>query len=133
MFLMSCQMSFKTQKTWSRCQKRVELPWVRSLTQQMKNNQETNFVEPAYVLLWLFLSGSTVALLLIGAERFSETLAVSTMLFTSFFYLLLLIQDLDKPFDYNGKSSVDVDLSILKQMRDRLNTSVKRCSTNLSL
>jgi hypothetical protein len=106
---------------------------VRSLTQQMKNNQETNFVEPAYVLLWLFLSGSTVALLLIGAERFSETLAVSTMLFTSFFYLLLLIRDLDNPFDYNGTSSVDVDLSVLQQMRDRLNTSVKRCSTNLSL
>ncbi len=93
---------------------------VRLLTQQMKNNRETNFIEPAYVLLWLFLSGSTVALLLIGAEHFSENLSVSTLLFTSFFYLLLLIRDLDNPFDYDGKSSVDVDLSVLKNISDRL-------------
>jgi hypothetical protein len=93
---------------------------VRSLTQQMKNHRETNFIEPAYVLLWLFLGGSTVTLLLIGAERFSENLVVSTLLFTSFFYLLLLIRDLDNPFDYDGKSSVDVDLSVLKNMGDRL-------------
>jgi hypothetical protein len=93
---------------------------VRSLTQQMKNHRETNFIEPAYVLLWLFLGGSTVTLLLIGAERFSENLVVSTLLFTSFFYLLLLIRDLDNPFDYNGKSSVDVDLSVLRNMSDRL-------------
>ncbi len=93
---------------------------VRSLTQQMKNHRETNFIEPAYVLLWLFLGGSTVTLLLIGAERFSENLVVSTLLFTSFFYLLLLIRDLDNPFDYSGKSSVDVDLSVLRKMSDRL-------------
>jgi hypothetical protein len=93
---------------------------VRLLTQQMKNHRQTNFIEPAYVLLWLFLSGSTVALLLIGTEHFSENLAVSTLLFSSFFYLLLLIRDLDNPFDYDGKSSVDVDLSVLRQMGDRL-------------
>jgi hypothetical protein len=98
---------------------------VRLLIQQMKNHRETNFIEPAYVLLWLFLSGSTVALLLIGAEHFSENLAVSTLLFTSFFYLLLLIRDLDNPFDYNGKSSVDVDLSVLRRMVDRLESSQK--------
>jgi hypothetical protein len=93
---------------------------LRLLTQQIKNHRETNFVEPAYVLLWLFLSGSTVELLLIGAEHFSENLTVFTLLFTSFFYLLLLIRDLDNPFDCNGKSSVDVNLSVLRQMGDRL-------------
>jgi hypothetical protein len=61
-----------------------------------------------------------VALLLIGAKHFSENLTVSTLLFTSFFYLLLLIRDLDNPFDYNGRSSVYVNLSVLRQMGDRL-------------
>jgi hypothetical protein len=93
---------------------------LRALTQQMKGNRDTDFLEPAYVLLWLFLSGSIVALLLIGAERFSENLTVSAFLCTSFLYLLFLIRDLDNPFEYHGKSSVDVDLSVLEEMGDRL-------------
>jgi hypothetical protein len=97
-----------------------EQAMLRSLTQQMKGSRDTDFLEPAYVLLWIFLSGSIVALLLIGAERFSENLTVSAFLFTSFFYLLFLIRDLDNPFEYHGKSSVDVDLSVLEAMGDRL-------------
>lgn len=93
---------------------------LRSLTQQMKSSRDTDFLEPAYVLLWLFLSGSVVALLLIGAEHFSENLTVSAFLFTSFFYLLFLIRDLDNPFEYQDKSSVDVDLSVLEILGDRL-------------
>jgi hypothetical protein len=97
---------------------------LRLLTQQMKGNRDADFLEPAYVLLWLFLSGSIVALLLIGAERFSENLTVSAFLFTSFFYLLFLIRDLDNPFEYDGKSSVDVDLSVLEAMGDRLSKAL---------
>jgi hypothetical protein len=93
---------------------------LRALTQQMKGNRGTDFLEPAYVLLWLFLSGSIVALLLIGAERFSENLTVSAFLCTSFLYLLFLIRDFDNPFEYHGKTSVDVDLSVLEEMSDRL-------------
>jgi len=66
------------------------------------------------------LLGVVVALLLIGAERFSEGLVVSCFLFTSFTYLLLLIRDLDNPFQYDGSSSVDVDLSLLETTRSRL-------------
>jgi hypothetical protein len=97
---------------------------LRLLTQQIKGNRDTDFLEPAYVLLCLFLSGSTMALLLIGAERFSENLTVSAFLFTSFFYLLFLIRDLDNPFEYGGKSSVDVDLSLLEARSDRLSISL---------
>lgn len=67
-----------------------------------------------------------MALLLIGAERFSENMVVSCFLFTSFTYLLLLIRDLDNPFKYDGSSSVDVDLSILNASRQRL---LSRAST----
>jgi hypothetical protein len=101
---------------------------LRLLTQQMKANRDTDFLEPAYVLLWLFLSGSIVALLLIGAERFSENLTVSAFLFTSFFYLLFLIRDLDNPFEYDGKSSVDVDLSVLEAMGDQCPKAIVQLS-----
>jgi hypothetical protein len=89
---------------------------IRSLTRQMRGNRDTDFLGAAYVLLWLFLGGSIFALLLINAERFSENLTVSTLMFTLFVYLLFLIEDLDNPFQYDGKSSVDVDLSALEDI-----------------
>lgn len=93
---------------------------IRFLVKQMGLSRDTDFIGPAYVLLEVFLVGAISALLLIGTDRFSETLVVSCLMFTSFTYLLLLIRDLDNPFEYNGKSSVDVDLGLLEVTRDRL-------------
>lgn len=93
---------------------------IRLLLAYIGINRDTDFVGPAYVLLEVFLVGVLCALLLIGAASFSENLVVSCLLFTSFTYLLLLIRDLDDPFQYNGRSSVDADLSSLAALRDRL-------------
>ncbi len=93
---------------------------IRSITRQMQAHRDTSFLEAAYVLLWLFLSGSIVALLVISVEQFTESLTVSTFIFTTFFYLLFLIYDLDNPFEYNGKSCIDVDLSALDNVCIRL-------------
>jgi hypothetical protein len=91
-----------------------------SVIWQMQVNRETDFLESAYLLLWIFLISSTVALLLISSENFIENLLISSFIFISFFYLLFLIRDLDNPFEYNGRSSVDVDLSVLHRARERL-------------
>lgn len=93
---------------------------IRPIVQQMAIIRDTNFLTPVYVLLGIFLGGATIALLLIDAERFGENLTISSFLFTSFFYLLFLIRDLDNPFQYDGKSCIDVDLSSLISCRDRL-------------
>lgn len=91
-----------------------ELAKMRIMITRMHLNQSTDFLGPAYALLEIFLVGAVIALLLIGADRFSENIVVSCFLFTSFNYLLLLIRDLDNPFQYDGKSCVDVDLSLLE-------------------
>jgi hypothetical protein len=93
---------------------------LRILVMRMEGIRDTDFLAPAYILLDLFLIGAIVALLLIGADRFSENIVVSSFLFTSFTYLVALIRDLDNPFQYDGKSSVDVDLLPLQQAIDRL-------------
>ena len=97
---------------------------IRSLTRQMSGNRDTDFLGAAYVLLWLFLGGSIVALLLIQADRFSENLTVSTFMFTLFVYLLFLIEDLDNPFQYDGKSSVDVGLAPLENVCAKLSLNL---------
>jgi hypothetical protein len=93
---------------------------IRAISRQMRGNRDTDFLGAAYVLLWLFLGGSIFALLLIDAERFSENLTVSTFMFTLFVYLMFLIEDLDNPFQYDGKSSVDVGLSALEHVEMKL-------------
>ncbi|MDX1977987.1 MAG: hypothetical protein SFT94_09955 [Pseudanabaenaceae cyanobacterium bins.68] len=97
----------------------VKLGNIRLLVQQIKVSRDTDYLAPAYVLLLIFLSGSITALLLISSESFSENLTVAAFIFISFIYLLVLIRDLDNPFQYDGSSTVDVDLSILESACDR--------------
>jgi hypothetical protein len=101
-----------------------ELAKMRIMITRMHLNRSTDFLGPAYALLEIFLIGAVIALLLIGADRFSENFVVSSFLFTSFSYLLLLIRDLDNPFQYDGRSCVDVDLSLVEATRDRLQRPV---------
>jgi len=100
-----------------------ELAKIRLTLTKMAGNRNSDFLGPAYAMLEVFLAGSVMALLLIGSERFTENVVVSCFLFTSFTYLLLLIRDLDNPFQYDGSSAVDVDLSGLCACRDRLLTA----------
>ena len=97
-----------------------ELARMRIIVSRMAINRDSDFLGPAYAMLEIFLVGVIAALLLIGADRFSENMVVSCFLFTSFTYLLLLIRDLDNPFQYDGTSCVDVDLSVLHASRQRL-------------
>jgi hypothetical protein len=106
---------------------------IRMVSRQMRNNRDTDFLGAAYVLLWLFLGSSILALLLIGAERFSENLTVSTLLFTLFVYLLFLVEDLDNPFEYDGKSSVDVGLAPLEKVCVKLSVPIESRSLDRSL
>lgn len=93
---------------------------IRSISRQMQSNRDTDFLGATYVLMWLLLGGSIFALLLIHAEQFSEILTVSTLMFMLFVYLLFLIKDLDNPFEYDGKSSVDVSLAPLERVCAKL-------------
>jgi hypothetical protein len=104
---------------------------IRLLLTHIGISRDTDFVGPAYALLEVFLIGAITALLLIRADSFSENLVVSCLLFTSFTYLLLLIRDLDNPFQYDGKSSVDADLSCLEALRDCLQTALAAPPTEL--
>ncbi|MEH2295883.1 hypothetical protein [Nostoc sp.] len=94
---------------------------IRLLVARIESIRDTDFLAPAYALLQILVVASSLALLMTRADDLYMSLIVSGLLFSSFIYLLLLIYDLDNPFEYHGKSSVDVDLSVLKRSRDQLN------------
>jgi hypothetical protein len=98
---------------------------IRGIIMQIKGVRDSDFLQPAYAILELFTIASTIALLLIGSEEITESIVVSSLLFVVFLYLLLLIKDLDNPFQYGGFSSVDSSLSVLDELIDRLDNSDK--------
>ena len=98
---------------------------IRGIIMQIKSVRDSDFVQPAYAILELFTIASTIALLLISSEEITESIVVSSLLFVVFLYLLLLIKDLDNPFQYGGFSSVDSSLSVLDELIDQLDNSDK--------
>jgi len=101
-----------------------ELSRMRILITRLQSNKSTEFLEAADALLDIFLVGAVIALLLIGSDLFNKNLMVSCFLFTLFSYLMFLIRDLDDPFEYDGKSCVDVDLSLLEATHKRLQQEI---------
>lgn len=97
---------------------------IRLVIVRMQSIRDTDFLAPAYTLLYILLLAASVAMLTTYTDDFSTNLIVSGFLFTSFVYLLLLIHDLDNPFEYNGTSSADIDLSSLEQLYHRLGTGL---------
>ncbi|MCU0538084.1 MAG: hypothetical protein MUD14_29710 [Hydrococcus sp. Prado102] len=98
----------------------VEQAKLRQVVMRIHVIRETDFVPAAYAVLELFTAATIFALLLVNGDSYARDLTISAALFTAFIYLQLLIRDLDNPFDYNGRSSADVALSIITITLKRL-------------
>lgn len=85
--------------------------------------RDTNFIEPAYAILQIITIGTSVSILLIKSNYFIENLIISGLIFSVCIYLLVLISDLDNPFQYDNKSSADVDLIEIERTLKRLESS----------
>ncbi len=104
----------------------AELAKLRLAVMRIRVIRDTDFVISAYTLLELYTVGAVLALILVGGEHFGRNLMLSVILVTGIFYLLLLIRDLDNPFQYNGESSVDVTLQDLDFTLDRLRNQLHK-------
>ncbi|CAD5948967.1 hypothetical protein PCC9214_02427 [Planktothrix tepida] len=93
---------------------------IRVLVTRIERIRDTEFMTPAYSLLKILLVSSLLALLLIETPEFTINLMISGLISLSLSYILVLIYDLDNPFEYDGKSSADVDLSPLKKLLEQL-------------
>lgn len=107
---------------------------LRFLVRQIQRLRDTNFIEAAYAILEILTGGASLALLFISSDNFPQNLVISALVFSVFIYLLVLISDLDNPFEYHNKSSADVDLIELKITLKRLesfNYNDLNCKKNI--
>ncbi|MBD2481362.1 hypothetical protein [Planktothrix sp. FACHB-1365] len=93
---------------------------IRVLIARIERIRDTNFLTPAYPLIQILLVSFFITLLIIGTDEFMTNLIISGLICLSLSYILVLIYDLDNPFEYDGKSSADVDLSSLKKLLEQL-------------
>jgi hypothetical protein len=98
---------------------------MRNIVTRIKVIRDTDFLTPAYTLLYILLAAATISLLTVGTKDFNANLLISGFLFASFSYLVMLIHDLDNPFEFDGKSCADVDLSPLKRTYNRLPSMIE--------
>lgn len=103
----------------------AEQSQIRAAVSHIQQIRDVDFLKPANALLESFWIGAIITLLMVHTNTLSESLIIPGLLFLVFTYLLLLILDLENPFQYDGKSSVAIDLAPLKQCHTQLQTALK--------
>jgi hypothetical protein len=83
----------------------------------------TSFIPAAYAIAELAAGGVILILFFVKLDPFYEGLVLFTVLSALLISLLLLIKDMDDPFEVGKKSYADVDLSILFDLEKELGSN----------
>ena len=102
---------------------RMELVNIERLSNRIQVIKHTSFIPAAYAIAELAAAGVILILFFVRFDKFYESLVLFTAITSLLISLLLLIRDMDDPFEVGIKSYADVDLTILfkleKELSDR--------------
>lgn len=90
------------------------------LSHRVKTIAETSFIPAAYAISELATAGVIILLLFIRMEQLYEGLALFALLSLLMTALLLLIKDMDNPFEVGQNSFADIDLFLLWDLEKKL-------------
>jgi hypothetical protein len=92
---------------------RTELINVERLSNRISVIKHTSFIAAAYTIAELAAAGVVGILLFVKIDLWYEGVVLFTVITALLISLILLIKDMDDPFEVGKKSYADVDLSIL--------------------
>jgi hypothetical protein len=92
---------------------------VRRMITRCHTIRETTFVQSGYAIVEALAVFLTIGLLMLKIEPFYEALFITLLVAFIILYMILLIRDLDNPFDYAGHGN-DSDEISLKPLCDLL-------------
>jgi hypothetical protein len=90
---------------------RTELGTIDRLTSRVKTIAETSFIPAAYAIAEISVAGVILILFFVKLDPYYEAMVIFTIIIALLISILLLIKDMDNPFEYNKKTFADVDLS----------------------
>lgn len=99
---------------------RTELTNIDKISNRIKTITETTFIPAAYGIAELAIAAVLLVLLFVKTEPYYEGLALIGVTSALLIGLILLIKDMDNPFEVGKNSYADVDLSLLWNLEDYL-------------
>ncbi|MCF8054127.1 MAG: hypothetical protein K9K75_02770 [Deltaproteobacteria bacterium] len=96
---------------------KVEQNSIRKIIGRIHTVRETDFIVSAYVILEILAVFLILGMLLIKIEPFYEAIFFTLMVSFVVIYMILLIKDMDNPFDYVDGKEQGTEVS-LKPIRD---------------
>jgi hypothetical protein len=99
---------------------RTELTNIERMANRIQVIKKTSFIPAAYAIAELAAAGVILILFFVKLDPFYEGLVLFTVLSALLISLLLLIKDMDDPFEVGKKSYADVDLTILFDLEKEL-------------
>lgn len=98
-----------------------ELTAIDRLSHRVKTIAETSFIPAAYAIAELAAAGVILLLFFVKLDPYYEGLVLFTVLTMLLIALLLLIKDMDNPFEVGQKSYADIDMFLLWDLEKKLN------------
>lgn len=103
-----------------------ELGTIDRLSRRVKTIGETSFIPAAYAISELAAAGVILLLLFVKLDPLYEGLVLFTVLCMLMIALLLLIKDMDNPFEVGKGTCADVDLFLLFDLEKEMEGKVPR-------
>ena len=99
---------------------KTEMTNIDRISHRVKTIAETSFIPAAYAISELAAAGVIILLFFVKLDPFYEGLVLFTVLCMLLVALLLLIQDMDNPFEVGKKTYADIDLFLLWDLEKQL-------------
>jgi hypothetical protein len=97
-----------------------ELTVIDRLSHRIKTIAETSFIPAAYAIAELAAAGVIILLFFVKLDPYYEGLVLFTVLSMLLIALLLLIKDMDNPFEVGHKTYADIDMFLLWDLEKKL-------------
>lgn len=98
-----------------------EMTTIDRISHRIKTIADTSFIPAAYAIAELAAAGVILLLLFVKLDPYYEGLVLFTVLCMLLTALLLLIKDMDNPFEVGKDSYADIDLFLLWDLEKKLN------------
>ena len=99
---------------------KTEMTNIDRISHRVKTIAETSFIPAAYAISELAAAGVIILLFFVKLDPFYEGLILFTVLSMLLIALLLLIRDMDNPFEVGKKTYADIDLFLLWDLEKKL-------------
>lgn len=101
---------------------RNELANIDRISNRIETIKETTFIPAAYNVAQLAVGAAILTLLFTNIDRFIDGIIMTGVISLILISLILLIKDMDDPFEVGKKTYADIDLSLMYKLEEGLKT-----------